>query len=61
MYGITLIIPTTNRWTAAAQVLILGCLHLALTFLLLWKFFLSHEEMEMVTRILKRFRPSKRE
>ncbi|MBW1850853.1 MAG: polysaccharide biosynthesis C-terminal domain-containing protein, partial [Deltaproteobacteria bacterium] len=60
IYGITLIIPTTGRWTSAAQVLILGFLHLGLTFMLLWKIFLSQEEMETVSKVFNRFRPSKR-
>lgn len=60
IFGITLIIPTTGRWMAAAQVLILGFLHLALTFMLLWKLFLSQEEMETISNTLNRFKPSKR-
>jgi O-antigen/teichoic acid export membrane protein len=60
VYGITLIIPTTDRWVSAAEVIILGCLHLGLTFLILWKLFLTHEETETVAKVLNRFRPSKR-
>ena len=59
IYGITLIIPTTGRWTSTVQVLILGFVHLTLTFMILWKFFLSQEEMGTISRAFNRFRPSK--
>ena len=60
VYGITLFIPITDRWISAAEVMVLGCLHLGLTFFILWKLFLSREEMETIANAFTRFRPSKR-
>lgn len=59
MYFLTLLMPTTDRWISAAQVFILGCFHLMLTFLLLWKLFLSREEKGMFSSIINRIKPSK--
>jgi len=57
VYALTLAMPTTNRWTCAFLVAFLGCLHLGLTFGLLWKLFLSDREMETVASMFTRFKP----
>ncbi len=59
VYVLTFAVPTTGRWTSAAQVLILGCFHLTLTFLLVWKLFLSREEKRTISSAFNRFNPSK--
>lgn len=59
MYVLTLALPTTDRWISAGQVLMLGCFHLTLTFLLVWKLFLSREEKGTVSSIINRLKRSK--
>ena len=59
IYGLTLLIPSTNRWLCAGEVLGLGCLHLGFTFILVWKFFLSPEEKGTFSSVLNRFKRSK--
>ena len=59
VYGITLALPTSDRWMSAVQVLILGCFHLTLTFLLVWKLFLSREEKGTVSGIVNRLKRKK--
>ena len=59
VYGITLILPVQSRIMAGVEAIILGIFHLALTFILLWKFFLTTDESTTLINMIKRRLPEK--
>lgn len=59
VYALTLILPGQSRVISGIMVIVLGVFHLGLTFLLLWKGFLSPEESRTVMKVIRRFIPVK--
>lgn len=59
VYVITLILPMHTRIIAGVEVIFLGIFHLALTFTLLWKFFLTADETTPLMNIIKHRLPGK--
>jgi len=60
VYVLTLALPVENRFAAAGQVVALGLFHLLLTFVLLFKLFLTSEEKKTVSSMLERLKFMKR-
>jgi O-antigen/teichoic acid export membrane protein len=59
VYGITLVLPVQSRIIAGVEVMVLGIFHLALTFVLLWKYFLTTDETTPLMNMIKRRLPRK--
>ena len=59
VYAITRVLPLESRITAAVWVMGLGGFHVILSVLLLWKFFLTADEIQTLKVTLNRFLPKK--
>ena len=59
IYGITLILSVQSRIMAGVEVMVLGMFHLALTIVLLWKYFLTIDETTSLMNMIKHRLPGK--
>jgi len=59
IYGITLVLPVHSRIMTGVEVIVLGMFHLALTVVLLWKYFLTTDETTPLMNMIKHRFPGK--
>ncbi len=59
VYAVTIVLPVQSRIMAGIEVMVLGICHVALTIVLLWKFFLTSEETSPLVNMIKRRLPGK--